>query len=286
MIEMMRCPKCRADNSTKREACYNCGTVLGVPAPSPASDHPGAGGPADRPVAPVGAVREPPTEPPHPPSAYGSWASRGRDAVKLEPQAPSTPNGPRVARPWRKIAIAVGAVFTAYIVVGMVGIVMGLGQPPSVPAPAPTQQQKALPPTPPKAIIVAQPAIPLAIPPAAPPIVVTPTPPEPQKFVPSNTMAWTMAQEFVRDRLKAPRSAVFSYGFLGLEESQDIDKCVDYLGEVPLRDGTPVHVYWVHGWVDAQNAFGATIRNNFGCALMTDGDGHWSCVDVRIEPRE
>lgn len=27
-MEMMSCPKCRADNSIRRDACYNCGTVL------------------------------------------------------------------------------------------------------------------------------------------------------------------------------------------------------------------------------------------------------------------
>jgi hypothetical protein len=78
--------------------------------------------------------------------------------------------------------------------------------------------------------------------------------------------AWVMAQQFVKDGLKSPGSADFGSVF---GEYQKADDCVTDLG-----DGK----YQVRGWVDAQNAFGATLRSNFTVTLKYVGGGNWQAV--------
>lgn len=71
----------------------------------------------------------------------------------------------------------------------------------------------------------------------------------------SNIDAWVMATTFVKRQLKAPSSADFGSPF---GEYQNPEKCVEYLGNGRYR---------IAGWVDAQNAFGAKLRNRFVCEL-------------------
>lgn len=68
---------------------------------------------------------------------------------------------------------------------------------------------------------------------------------------PDKAAAWAMAQQFVRQSLKSPSSADFG-SVLG--ESQSPNRTVAEIGENKFR---------VRGWVDADNAFGAKLRNNF-----------------------
>jgi hypothetical protein len=79
--------------------------------------------------------------------------------------------------------------------------------------------------------------------------------------------AWTMAQMFVKDHLKSPGSADF--GSL-LKEYQSPNERVEDLGDGKYR---------VTGWVDAQNAFGAKIRNRFGVTVQYTGDSKWVAVE-------
>ena len=80
--------------------------------------------------------------------------------------------------------------------------------------------------------------------------------------------AWIMAQEFVTKSLKAPSTADYGDGFLKRE--QDPEKCVTDLGSGR---------YAVHGWVDAQNSFGAKIRTHFALTIQCGGNGTWRCVE-------
>lgn len=67
---------------------------------------------------------------------------------------------------------------------------------------------------------------------------------------PGDVDARVMCEQFVEDRLKSPKSA-------------------DYSGESVFREGD---VWVVTGKVDAQNSFGAMIRNSFKCRMTVSGD--------------
>jgi len=86
--------------------------------------------------------------------------------------------------------------------------------------------------------------------------------------------AWVMAEDFVRGGLKAPSTARFGSVFGG--DYQRPDDCVSVLGGGRYR---------VVGWVDAQNSFGALIRNNFVCVLRDRGNDMWRCEELIILPR-
>lgn len=74
--------------------------------------------------------------------------------------------------------------------------------------------------------------------------------------------AFAMAKKFVEQNLKSPGSA--EYGW------QRADECVTELGNGE---------YLVKGWVDAQNSFGAKIRNNFSLKLKYMGNYEWRCTE-------
>ena len=80
--------------------------------------------------------------------------------------------------------------------------------------------------------------------------------------------AWVMAQLFLeRDHLRSPSTADYGSAFRG--NRQDPATCVRDLGE---------GIYLVEGWVDAQNAFGATVRNNFIIKLEHLGGETWRVI--------
>lgn len=76
--------------------------------------------------------------------------------------------------------------------------------------------------------------------------------------------AWVMAQQFVKQSLKSPSSADFGGVFSG--EAQSYEDTVTEIGEGEYR---------VRGWVDAQNAFGATVRSDFDVTVEYIGGGDW-----------
>lgn len=76
--------------------------------------------------------------------------------------------------------------------------------------------------------------------------------------------AWLMAKEFVKKELKSPSTASFP--------SFD-ERNVNKLGS---------NFYEVTGYVDAQNGFGATLRNNFYCTIMLYGYGKAECDSISI----
>jgi hypothetical protein len=80
--------------------------------------------------------------------------------------------------------------------------------------------------------------------------------------------AWTMAEKFITDRLKSPSTASFGKVLSGTY--QDPTTCV-----TKLEDGD----YLARGWVDSQNAYGATVRVHFTAQVRDHGDGKWSLVE-------
>ena len=88
----------------------------------------------------------------------------------------------------------------------------------------------------------------------------------------SNRDAWSMAQGFVKDYLKSPSTADFGGGVFS-DDRQDPNECVHR-----KPDGTFV----VSGWVDSQNAFGATVRTAFVVNLRYKGDRQWSLINHPI----
>jgi hypothetical protein len=89
------------------------------------------------------------------------------------------------------------------------------------------------------------------------------SPPEPgsDKFG-----AYFYSEKFVEERLRAPSTAKF---------------CDFKEARVSVDGGDS---YTVVGWVDAQNGFGAMLRNNFVCKLHKTGNS-WYLDDVTLVPR-
>lgn len=76
--------------------------------------------------------------------------------------------------------------------------------------------------------------------------------------------AYTACQGFVRDRLKAPSTADFPW-----VKSSDVTES--------LGDGR----YRVRSYVDAQNSFGAMIRNSYDCTVRYRS-GAWTAESVLV----
>lgn len=83
--------------------------------------------------------------------------------------------------------------------------------------------------------------------------------------LPDKIATYTMAQQFVKDRLRAPRTAKFPWG--------SGDHHVEHLGNARFR---------VVSHVDAQNAFGALIRNNYVAVLQYVGNDRWRLEDLQL----
>lgn len=77
-------------------------------------------------------------------------------------------------------------------------------------------------------------------------------------------MAHVMSEDFVKARLKSPGTAKF--------------QMYDPANVRDLGDG----VYEVRGYVDAQNGFGATIRNRYYCKLRYAGNDKWIAEKVEL----
>lgn len=67
-----------------------------------------------------------------------------------------------------------------------------------------------------------------------------------------------MAQEFIKDTLKSPSSAEFSDS-----------------SETRVRYDSADDSYYVSGWVDAQNSFGAKLRSRYVCTVRNTGGETW-----------
>jgi hypothetical protein len=80
--------------------------------------------------------------------------------------------------------------------------------------------------------------------------------------------AWVMAEFYVKACLKSPSTADF--GSIWGGDYQNPKTHVSYLGNKE---------YLVRGWVDSQNAFGATVRTDFSLKLKDEGDYSWTLLE-------
>lgn len=84
------------------------------------------------------------------------------------------------------------------------------------------------------------------------------------------TDAIVMAQQFVEKNLKSPRSAKFPWSF-------------DEYNVYALEGEGYENSYEVNGYVDAENSFGAMIRNQFTVQMKNIGNDQWQLLDIKID---
>ncbi|THA72588.1 hypothetical protein E6R60_26225 [Streptomyces sp. A0642] len=85
---------------------------------------------------------------------------------------------------------------------------------------------------------------------------------------PLDQSAAIMCEKFVKERLKSPGSADFS----GVTETKI----------TPTTEKAP-WTYLVNGYVDSQNSFGASVRNDYRCLIKTSDDKTWTLVqDLKL----
>jgi hypothetical protein len=78
--------------------------------------------------------------------------------------------------------------------------------------------------------------------------------------------AFNASQEFIKQTLKAPGTAKFA-------KSWDEDVKMIY------EPGTGNYITYI--WVDAQNSYGALLRNNFKVTLkLSDDKQQWKLIDI------
>jgi len=90
---------------------------------------------------------------------------------------------------------------------------------------------------------------------------------EKDNFSNSKSMAYIMSQNFVEQQLKAPSTAKFAK-YYEVESKMKI---------------IATNKYYIISYVDAQNSFGAMIRNYYSCDMTDLGDGKWRCENLVIE---
>ena len=83
----------------------------------------------------------------------------------------------------------------------------------------------------------------------------------------NSTMAYIMIEDFVKERLKSPKSADFPGVFDGRADH------VTYLGNQKYR---------ITSYVDAQNSFGASIRNKFTGEIEQTSENQWRLLSLEI----
>lgn len=85
-----------------------------------------------------------------------------------------------------------------------------------------------------------------------------------------STMAYVMAQNFVKQRLKSPGSAKFPY-------VNDQGVVARYMADEPGCK------HYVAGYVDSQNGFGAQIRNRWFVTMeKVQGQSVWKAHDLNF----
>lgn len=86
-----------------------------------------------------------------------------------------------------------------------------------------------------------------------------------KKSTPSEYSVLATAEEFVKQNLKSPSTAEFSSfneSKINIFEDQEC---------------------WVSGFVDAQNSFGAMIRNNYVVKMRYNNDNTFTLIDIDLK---
>lgn len=84
-------------------------------------------------------------------------------------------------------------------------------------------------------------------------------------YLPSDTDAFVMCEQFVTDRLKAPKTADFASMSNSSISSLNSD------------------TYTISSYVDSQNGFGAMVRTKFICKVKYVGNEKWRLEDLTTE---
>lgn len=79
--------------------------------------------------------------------------------------------------------------------------------------------------------------------------------------------AYIMMQDFVERRLRSPKSAEFPNPLIGPHQH------VKHIGD---------HTYLIDSWVDADNAFSASIRTRFVGKVRQVSDDEWHLVELNF----
>ncbi|GAB3021652.1 hypothetical protein [Bowmanella dokdonensis] len=95
-----------------------------------------------------------------------------------------------------------------------------------------------------------------------------------QEKHPTKGGAWQFCELAVKNRLKAPASADFS----GVSETTVTEQRV-----TQMEGGDRKVIYQVSGWVDAQNSYGATIRNSYICEVEGRTGTSWKVLSLIID---
>ena len=82
----------------------------------------------------------------------------------------------------------------------------------------------------------------------------------------SEAEAWAITRQFVTDKLRSPATADFPWSPTGATK----------LGPGKWR---------IAGYVDSQNAFGATLRTEFAATVETRDGTKWSLLDLQLHAR-
>ena len=90
----------------------------------------------------------------------------------------------------------------------------------------------------------------------------------PDPSIDNPTLAAMWCEDFVLDQLKSPASAKFPGLF---DEWPKI---------MPLFGDTTGHDWHVVSYVDAQNTYGALIRNFYTCQISYVGNDRWNLIDL------
>lgn len=101
-------------------------------------------------------------------------------------------------------------------------------------------------------------------------IAMTPAEPKARPEPDPRTDPIVMAQQFVKQKLKSPRSAKFPWSF-------DDFKVYQLAGEG--YEST----YEVESWVDSQNIYGALIRQRFTARMQDQGNEKWQLLHIEFE---
>jgi hypothetical protein len=84
----------------------------------------------------------------------------------------------------------------------------------------------------------------------------------------NSTMALTMMEKFVRQRLKSPSTAEFPGVF---------DGAMDHVER--LDD----HQYMITSYVDSQNGFGAVVRTNYAGIIQQTSEDDWQLIGLEMK---
>ncbi|ODR84937.1 MULTISPECIES: hypothetical protein [Shewanella] len=90
---------------------------------------------------------------------------------------------------------------------------------------------------------------------------------------PDEIGAYVQCKDAVSERLKAPSTAEFSaYSATSVTKTK-----------MSLKTGGDKEItFVVNGSVDAQNSFGAMLRNHYQCSVSGRTGGYWSVIAVSI----